>query len=189
MLYLAGCAAGLIAGLLAGGSLRNLAFVRFRWPLVVIVALLVKQAGVLTPLADFPLTPVLFVISLTALTGWAAWHARQLPGLWLVTAGMASNLVVVAANGGRMPAYRGTPQILALLKQHPVGEYVLGGSDTRLGFLGDWIALPGPLGTLFPQGYSPGDLLVFAGLVITLFMAARRAQSGDTGSSAYSGRG
>jgi hypothetical protein len=185
MLFLVGCLAGLMAGLAAGGSLRNLASVRFRWPWVVIVALVIKEAGVYTPLADLPLTPILFVVSLAALLAWAAWHARQLPALWVVVAGMASNLAVVVANGGRMPTYRGTPQIFGALKQHPVGEYVLGDSETRLGFLGDWIALPGPLGVLFPQGYSPGDVLVFAGLTGVLFIATRR----DTGSSGYSGRG
>src|SRR5919201_6320178 len=81
MLYLAGCAAGLIAGLMAGGSLRNLAAVRLRWPLVVIAALLVKEAGVYTPLANLPFTPWLFAVSLAALLAWAAWHARELPAM------------------------------------------------------------------------------------------------------------
>jgi hypothetical protein len=174
MLYLAGCAAGLIAGLMAGGSLRNLAAVRLRWPLVVIAALLVKEAGVYTPLANLPFTPWLFAVSLAALLAWAAWHARQLPAMWLVAAGIAANLAVVVANGGRMPAYRGTPELFAVLQQHPIGEYVLGRSDTPLGFLGDWLALPAPIDALFPQGYSPGDVLVFAGLVIVLFTATRR---------------
>ena len=80
---------------------------------------------------------------------------------------MASNLLVVLANDGRMPAYRGTPEVFEILRQGPIGQYILGGSGTRLGFLGDWIALPGPIGVLFPEGYSPGDLIVVLGLVTT----------------------
>jgi hypothetical protein len=173
MLFLVGCLVGLLAGLAAGGNLAQLATVRLRWPVVVIAALLIKEAGVYTPLAGLPWTPVLFVVSLAVLVLWAAYHAYQLPALWLVVVGMASNLLVVAANGGRIPAYRGTPQLFVQLKQHPVGEYVLGNSDTPLGFLGDWISLPGPAGNLFPQGYSPGDVAIFIGLVIASFIAIR----------------
>jgi hypothetical protein len=173
MLYLVGCLTGLLIGLAAGGSLRNLASIRLRWPLIVVAALVLKEAGVYTPLAGQTWTPILFVVSLAVLVLWAAWHAYQLPGLWLVVIGMASNLMVVAANGGRMPAYRGTPQLFAVLKQHPIGEYVLGNGDTRFGFLGDWIGLPGPAGNLFPQGYSPGDVVLFVGLAIACFMATR----------------
>src|SRR5919201_3139848 len=141
MLFLLGCVIGLVAGLATGGSLRNLSQIRFRWPWLVVIALVIKEAGVSSPLAYMPVTPYLFVFSLAALVAWAAWHAEQLPVMWIVAAGMASNLLVVLANSGHMPAYRGTPQVFEILKQGPIGQYVLGGSGTRLGFLGDWIAL------------------------------------------------
>src|SRR5437867_915627 len=134
MLLLLGSLAGLLAGLVTGGSLRNLAGIRLRWAWLVIVALLIKEAGVFSALAYLPVTPYLFVFSLGALIAWAAWHTRQLPGMWLVALGMACNLAVVLANGGRMPAYRGTPQVFAKLKEGPIGQYVLGGSGSRLGY-------------------------------------------------------
>jgi hypothetical protein len=174
MLFLLGCLVGLLAGLATGGSLRGLATLRFRWPLLVVVALVIKEAGTAWPLMYVGITPFLYVVSLAALIAWAAWHARQMPGMWLVVAGMASNLLVVLANGAHMPAYRGTPLVFEFLRRGPVGQYVLGGPDTRLGFLADWIGMPGPLGVIFPQGYSPGDLAVMAGLVIVLFMATHR---------------
>jgi hypothetical protein len=174
MLFLVGCLVGLLAGLATGGSLRGLMTLRFRWPLLVLAALLIKEAGTAWPLMYMAITPALFVVSLAALIGWAVWHARQMPGMWLVAAGMASNLLVVLANAGHMPAYRGTPLVFEYLRRGPVGQYVLGGPSTRLGFLGDWIGMPGPVGVLFPQGYSPGDLVVMAGLVMVLFMATHR---------------
>src|SRR5919201_5894576 len=104
MLFLVGCVVGLIAGLASGGSLRNLAELKFRWPWLVVLALLVKVAGTSWPLAFMPVTPYLYVASLAALVAWAVWHARVFPEMWLLAAGMALNLVVVVANDGHMPA-------------------------------------------------------------------------------------
>jgi len=174
MLFLIGCVVGLAAGLASGGSLRNLAELRFRWPWLVVVALLVKVAGTTWPLAFLPVTPYLYVVSLAALVAWAVWHAPRLPEMWLLAAGMALNLVVVVANDGHMPAYHASRLVIAYLQQGPVGQYVLGGPATRLGFLGDWIGVPGPLGTLFPEGYSPGDLLAIVAITVLVLMSTRR---------------
>jgi len=174
MLFVIACLAGLVAGLASGGTLRNLSELRFRWPWLVVAALLVKVAGTSWPLAYWPLTPVLYVASLLALIAWSVWHARRMPEMGLLAVGMTMNLAVVVANGGHMPAYRASPAVIDLLRQGPVGQYVLGGPDARLGFLGDWIGVPGPLGSLFPEGYSPGDLLAIAGILILVLMATRR---------------
>ena len=44
---------------------------------------------------------------------------------------------------------------------------------TVAGWLADRILLPGPLGRLFPEAYSAGDLVSAAGLAVTLFLATR----------------
>lgn len=85
------------------------------------------------------------------------------------------NLAVVLANGGRMPvapaaAHVGPPQ---LLEHGSFAQYILMGPDTRLSWLGDWILLPPPIGQLFPQAYSPGDLVSMAGFAVVLFLATR----------------
>ena len=174
MLFVIAVVVGLLAGLLSGGHLRNLAQLRFDWSWVVLLALLVKVAGTSWPLAFWELTPPLYVVSLLALMFWAVWHARRMPEMWLLAAGMLMNLVVVVANGAHMPTYRASEQVIGLLKRGPVGQYMLAGPNTKLGFLGDWIGLPGPLGPLFPEGYSPGDLLAIAGILILVFMSTRR---------------
>lgn len=175
MLLLAAALLGLLAGLLSGGSLRHLFKLRFQWPLLVVLALLVKQLSIFGPLAGSPLGPWLYAASLVGLIGWILWHRAALRGAWLLAAGIGSNLLVVLANGAHMPvtrelARRGPP---ALAEHGVMGQYVLAGPDTRLFWLADWIALPGPLGTFFPQAYSPGDLVAFAGLFVSLLLATR----------------
>jgi hypothetical protein len=177
VLLLAGAIVGLLVGLTGGGDLRGLAALRIRWPLVVVLALAVKELGVWTPLAQRQdLTPWLFTASLAVLVAWTLWHVNRLPGVWLVTLGLAMNLAVVALNGGHMPvplalAHRGPTQ---LVQQGVLGQYVLEGPQTRLAMLGDWIRLPWPLGALFPQAYSPGDLVSLAGMFVVALLVTRR---------------
>lgn len=186
MLLLLGAVIGLLAGILTGGSLRGLASVRIRWPmlLILLAALLVKEMGVFGPLARSDLTPWLFAASNLLLVGWAIAHRRQLRGVELVAVGIALNLVVIAANGGHMPvspalAHQGPTQ---LVREGVWGQYVLAGSSTRLGWLGDVLQLPPPVSRIFPQAYSPGDLVSLAGMVLVLFLVTRRQPESAHGS-------
>ena len=189
MLLVAAAVVGLLGGLLTGGSMRGLLARRLRWPLVVITAFVARELLIRTPLSDSPLAPDIFVVSLAVLVAWTAWHRDELPGIWLVTAGIAMNLLVVVLNGGRMPvdpalAGHGPAQ---LSRAGFWASYVLRGPDTRLGWLGDWILIPRPAGLLFPQVYSPGDLVAAAGLAATLFLATRPRPS-VTGRAAITSR-
>ncbi len=175
MLLIFGGLVGLAAGLAAGGRLGRLGEVRFRWPVVVLLALLVKELGVESPLAHSAAAPLLYTLALAALAAWTAWHRDVIPGIVVVAAGMAMNLVVVAANLGRMPvsrelARRGPPD---LIRNGVLGQYVLAGSHTRLDLLGDWIQLPGTLGRVFPQAYSPGDLVATVGMGVAVFLTVK----------------
>jgi Family of unknown function (DUF5317) len=175
VLLIIGGALGLIAGLLTGGSLSNLLTRRLRWPLVVVAAFLVKELEFRSPLGDSALGPPMFVLSLAVLIAWTVWHRDVLPGVLLVSLGMSMNLAATLANGGHMPvvaaaAYLGPPQ----LREHGTwAEYTIMGPDTHLGWLGDWVMFPGLAGRLFPQAYSPGDLVSLVGLTAVLFLATR----------------
>jgi hypothetical protein len=176
MLFLLAAVVGLLFGLAAGGSLNNLGAIRFRWPLVPLFALIVRDVGVITPLALTPWSPLLYVTGLTLLFLWALWHRDRVPGVVIVAAGMLLNLVVMAVNFGHMPvslalADRGPVE---LLKNGVLGYYVLMGPGTRFDFLGDWIEMPPPINRLFPQAYSPGDLVAVVGMGLTLFWSTRR---------------
>ena len=133
-----------------------------------------------SPLASTSVAPWLFSASLLALIAWLLWHHDRLRGAWLVGLGVALNLAVVLGNGGHMPvpadlARRGPKE---LVEVGTWGQYVLAGPGTRLGWLGDWVQLPQPIHTLFPQAYSPGDLVALAGMVVALFLATRAAPAG-----------
>jgi hypothetical protein len=179
VLLVAGAVLGLVAGLLTGGSFNNLLSRRLRWPLVVITAFAVKELEHHSPLGTSAAGPAVFVLSLVVLIAWTVWHRDELPGIWLVAVGMSMNVVTTLANGGHMPvvaaaAYLGPPQ---LLRDGVWAEYALMGPDTRLGWLGDWVLLPSPLSRLFPQAYSPGDLVSMVGITIVLFLATRPRHS------------
>ena len=178
MLLIAGALVGLIAGLLTGGSFHNLLARRLRWPLVVVAAFIVRELEIRTPLGGAALGPAIFALSLIVLLAWAAWHHDRLPGIWLVVVGIAMNLVAVLANGAHMPVAPDAAHIgpAQLREQGTFAQYVLAGPDTRLSWLGDWIVLPGPIGRLFPQAYSPGDLVSTVGLAVVLFLTTRPMQ-------------
>ena len=187
MLLLLGALIGLGAGLLSGGKLANLAALQLRWPYLPIAALAVKEIALVAPFNRMDAAPVAYAISLIALIGWTLWHVKRLPAVWLLTSGMLLNLIPVLANGGRMPvsqelAARG-PHIL--IQQGYAGQYVLMSQRTNFNWLADWVAMPGPLGAVIPEAYSPGDLVAFCGLIAITFLAVRRApqiaaQAGET---------
>ncbi len=182
MLLLAALFVGLALGVATGGKLGNLANLRFRWPFFVLAVLLLKEVGVLTPLSRVEGAQIVYAVSLAGLVAWTIWHVDRLTGVWLVSIGAALNLIVIAANGGRMPV---VPELAArgshvLVDRGIVGQYVLMGSGTHLNWLADWLALPGPVGEWLPEAYSPGDVVVALGIAVVAFLATRRRADTDT---------
>lgn len=178
MFFLAGGGLGLVVGLLLGGRFGELARLRFRWPLVVAIALVTKDAAFVSSLATSPFVGLIYVISLIALLAWTVWHWRRIPAIWLVSVGVAMNLMVVIANGGHMTvtrelALRISGKTQPIVERGSYGQYMVATADTHLNWLGDWISLPQPIHRFFPQAYSPGDLVMFVGMVLMLVLATR----------------
>jgi len=164
--FLVAIALGLVFGLLTGGRIGNLARLRFRWPWLILAAVVVREAVLVTPLSRVDAARFGYALSLLAIVVWTVFHLERLSGIWLVTAGTALNLLVVVVNGARMPV---APESAGVLVQRgTVGPYMLMGPDTNLNMLGDWIRLY-PLST----AYSPGDVLIGLGLAIVVFLAVR----------------
>jgi hypothetical protein len=168
MLLLIALALGLIAGVATGGKIGNLANLQFRWPLFVVAVLIIREGALINPVSRIDGVQYLYAVSLAALIAWTIWHIRRLPGVWLVSAGAGLNLIVVLANGSRMPVAPALAGVL-VVRGH-IGQYVVMGPDSRLNWLADWIGVPGPLG----GAYSPGDVLVAAGIALVAFLATRR---------------
>src|SRR5207245_999183 len=134
---------GLVIGVATGGKIGNLADLKFRWPWFVLVVLVVREAVILTPLNQVDGMQYVYAAALAALVAWTALHVKRLPGVWVVTLGAAMNLIVIVANGARMPV----APALATTFQHRghLGQYVLMSSSTNLNWLADWIGFPWPV--------------------------------------------
>lgn len=164
MILLIGMLAGIAAGLLARGRISNLARLQFRWPWLIVAVLLIRVAVVLPPLNRFEASRYVYAVALAAIVAWSLWHVKRLAGVWLVSLGAAMNLIVILANGARMPV---APEFAGYLAQHgALGQYTVMGPSTNLNALADWIRLyPSP------EVYSLGDILVALGLAVVLFVS------------------
>ncbi len=172
MLVLVPLVVGLVIGVAAGGKIGNLATLRFRWPWFVLVVLVIREAVLLTPLNRIDGVQYVYAAALAALVAWTALHVKRLAGVWLVTAGAALNLVVILANGARMPV---APELAGVLVQRGhLGQYVLMGPGTNLNWLADWIGFPWPV----KGAYSPGDLLIALGIGVVVILALVRPGAG-----------
>ena len=166
MPFLVAIALGLVFGLVTGGKIGNLARMKFRWPWLILAAVVVREAALVTPLVRVDATRFAYVLSLAAIVVWTVFHFERLRGIWLVTAGTALNLLVIIVNNARMPV---APEFAGILVQRgTIGPYTVMGPGTNLNLLGDWIRLY-PLSTAF----SPGDVLIGLGLAIVVFLAVR----------------
>lgn len=154
---------------LRGGSLVLLARTSFRFPILILLGLGL-QLAIFSPWWPAGLDGAvgsLYLVSLSTLL-LAVFSNRHLPGLKLLGVGLASNFLVIAANGGVMPtsleAVRQAqlPDVLEALEVE--GRYrhsVPMTEDSRLPFLGDIFGVAHPLPV--PGVFSIGDVLVTAG--------------------------
>lgn len=114
-----------------------------------------------------------------ALAGLAA--NLRLPWLWPALAGAALNMVVIAANGGRMPVSPGVLREAAgrvILGGTTGPFYVLTGPRTALPFLGDLLPLAaGGVGVIL----SPGDALLVLGIAGIVQAGMMRPHGGEEG--------
>jgi DHA3 family macrolide efflux protein-like MFS transporter len=178
---LGGIAVGLVAGLLAGGSISNVAEVRLRWMGALFLAVVVRfgTEAALTreiPVAETLRLPLLVTAYLILLTG--LWANRRQPGMAIALIGILSNAVVIGVNGGRMPIWEPSLAAAGLtLGDVPTALHNLlpasldGSFLVHLGPFGD--VIPIPL-SLIRNVASVGDLLISIGLGFFLFATVLR---------------
>ena len=166
----------LVAGLAAGGRLRNFERLRIRawWLAPVGLLLQVQLPALWHPGRD--LSVALLLTSYVLLLIFAALNLR-LAGFALILVGLALNLTVVSVNGG-MPVTKsaliasGQGNFLSKLVHGKGAKHHLAGPDDVLMPLADVIAIPRPIS----QVVSAGDLVVYAGVVL-LVVATMRGRS------------
>jgi hypothetical protein len=184
VLFVACVVLGAVAlGYLAGGRLRGFERVHLRWWPLALIGLAMQVAPVpdLGGDGEDLLGLGLLIGSYVPLTAFAVANLRQ-PGFWLVTAGLAMNLLVISVNAG-MPVTReavvasGQEGLLSILEEDRGQKHHLADRDEDvLLFLADVIPLAGP----FQQVVSAGDLVLYAGVGWFVFgtMRAGRDRGG-----------
>lgn len=167
MLYLIALAAGVVLGLVTRGKFSNLALLKFRWPWLIVAAVVVRYAVLLPPLDRFEASRYLYVLALAGIVAWTLWQVDRVAGIWIVSIGAALNLLVIAVNSFRMPV---APEFAShLAAAGSFAQYTVMSSETTLNLLGDWIKL-----SPSPEVYSVGDVLVSIGLAIVVFLSIRK---------------
>jgi DHA3 family macrolide efflux protein-like MFS transporter len=179
---LGGIILGLALGLLNGGRLEHISWVRLRWAALIFLAVLVRYSAEALLTRGFEpalaIQPVLLVgASAILLVG--LWANRKLPGMSIAFVGVAANAIVLAANGGRMPIWATSlsaagftpadvsPAIHTILPP-PIDSSFL----AHLGPFADVIPIPLPV---IANVASIGDVLIAFGLAFFLFAIVQHA--------------
>ena len=179
-MLIGGIALGLVLGILAGGNLSNLAYIRLHRMGLLFAAVFIRfgtetllNAGF--PPADLLRLPLLggsFALLLLAL-----WPNRNYPGISLAFIGILANAAVIVVNGGYMPIWEPALR-LAGLEGADIGalHYVLpppldANFLLHLGPFADVIPIPLPL---IQNVASIGDAFLTLGLAFFLFAAVVR---------------
>ena len=153
---------------LAGGRLALLGSLDLRRTWLLVAALAVQVVAIsVVPGAPEPLLEAAHLGSYV-LAGAFVVANRRLPGVVLMGLGGALNALVIAVNGGTMPA---DPDALATAGRTVTDEFVNSApvADARLAFLGDVFAVPRwfPLANVF----SVGDVVLAVGALVLLHCA------------------
>jgi MFS family permease len=176
---------GLVLGLLAGGSIENLASVKLRLVQAIFIGLFLRYATQFalelgSGPADTLRLPLFTAGFLFLLAG--LWVNRDQPGLVLAFVGILLNAVAMITNGGYMPVWQ--PSIIAAgLPINEVGSafHKIVGDVSASGITGSFLAQAGPLGDIIPipvpglrNVASIGDVFLAAGLAFFLFATTVR---------------
>ena len=172
---------GLLLGLIAGGKLDNLTYVRLRWLPVLLVAV-AARFGLDAALSAGTVPDELrlwFVLAAYLLLTAMLVANRSLPGIAAAAFGTAANGIAIVANGGWMPVWQ--PSLAAAgfdpnTLHSNFHRMLVGPVDASFfahgGPLVDVIPIPIPL---IQSVASIGDVMLGAGLAFFVFAAVVRA--------------
>lgn len=183
MLVLALCVLVVASPLVAGRWPAGLVMHRWRWPVLIWVALLV-QIVIMQFNVAHALAPVLHVLTYVAVGGFL-WMNRALPGILIVGAGALSNGVTIALNGGVLPASPAAVEAAGLTHGDGFDNSAIV-SDPVLPWLGDVFAWPAPMP--LANTFSIGDVLIVVGVVVAAWSGTRRLGTGRGEAAAAAGR-
>ena len=179
-MLIGGIALGLVLGVLAGGNLSNLAYIRLHRMGLLFAAVFIRFGTETLLNAGFPPAELLRLPLLGgsfALLLLALWPNRNYPGISLAFIGILANAAVIVVNGGYMPIWEPALR-LAGLEGADIGalHYVLppaldANFLLHLGPFADVIPIPLPI---IQNVASIGDAFLTLGLAFFLFAAVVR---------------
>jgi uncharacterized protein DUF5317 len=161
--------AGVVAGLLTGGSGSRLGDLRIRFGLLITLGMACQLLLFSTPVGNLlgDAAALVYIASNVAVLVAVAANL-VIPGLAFVLAGGASNLVAIVANGGYMPV---SPEALEAMGRLPKEGYSnsVPRENVILGPLTDIFIMPAwvPMANVF----SVGDILIGVGAAIAVVAA------------------
>ncbi len=194
-MILLGILAGLTIGLLLGGRLAALRYLRFRYAGLILAALVIRygtQALIVRGFAPAEELRLPLLAGAFAVLAGALWLNRSIPGILLVLAGVLGNALAIVVNDGRMPAWGPALDAVGIpVAELAAGWQVLLPAGVDLAFL----LQAGPLGDVIPVPLGPltnvvsiGDVAIATGLGWLLVDALRRTgEERDGGVSLWSG--
>jgi len=176
---------GIVAGLLAGGRITNIANVRLRWVGLLFLGLAIRYGTQWAidndvPYMDLVRLPLFITGFFVLLLG--LWLNREQPGFPLAFVGILLNAGAIIINGGYMPVW-GPSVVAAGLDPADITSafYRVFGETAAGGLPASFLATAGPLGDIIPVPIpflnnvaSIGDLFLASGLAFFLFAVTVR---------------
>ncbi len=179
-MLIGGIALGLILGLIAGGHITNLAYIRLRRMGLLFAAVFLRFGTETLLNAGFPPAELLRLPLLAgsfALLLLALWPNRSYPGISLAFIGILANAAVIVVNSGYMPIWEPALRLAGFEPADVTALHYVLPPDLdanfllKLGPFGDVIPIPLP----FVQNVaSIGDAFLTLGLAFFLFAAVVR---------------
>lgn len=171
-------AVALVAGLARGGSLTSLAETRVRWLILLFEGLFIQVAFDVWDPPGLTQSGGLAVLLLSnAAVGTFLVLNRRIPGTLVIAAGLLLNTIVIAANQA-MPVSPSAAETAGLEPPSSISDDLKHerlDSETRLGWLGDIIPVPG-----IKEVLSLGDIVLALGAARLVYMqTTKRSAASD----------
>jgi hypothetical protein len=169
MILIVLAAACLLSVPLSGGHLGRLAQLQLRWlwtaPLALALQVLIVT---IAPGGNHTLHAAVHIGTYALLAAFLLANLG-IPGVRVIAAGTASNIVAILVNGGVMPASAAAERLAGEV-QGAGYHNATALAHPHLSWLGDVIPVPGPM----PNVLSIGDCIIFAGMLLLLHRTCGR---------------
>lgn len=169
MLVVALCALGVVSPFLALRWPAGLLLNKWRLPQLIWAALALQLVALEVPMPH-GLAATLHVLTYAVAFAFL-WLNRRVAGVLVVAAGAVTNGVVIALNGGTLPASAAAVKAAGL-----DGDIAFANSgvvdDPVLPWLGDAFAWPAPMP--LANTFSVGDVLIVVGVFVAAWVGSRR---------------